>query len=134
MRDERAFVTAVKHLASASVLAAEAILRRQPDVIFINSESSEFYQACCPDERVMAIADFENERRFMALDLVYGHEPRRDVRDYLFRHGLSPDEYAWFMNRDVVNRCIVGLDYYDWNEKVINSEGRVESLGELFGW
>ena len=29
---------------------------------------------------------------------------------------------------------MIGLDYYDWNEKLIDTEGRPQSLGELFGW
>src|SRR5205807_6409277 len=67
---EEAFTTAVKHLAKASVLAAQQILIEHPDAIFINSESSEFYQACCPDDRIVRIADFENQRRYIALDLM----------------------------------------------------------------
>ena len=31
-------------------------------------------------------------------------------------------------------RAILGLDYYEWNEKLINSDGRARDLGELFGW
>jgi len=49
---------------------------------------------------------------------------------------MPADEHAWFMEsgREVAHRCVLGLDYYDWNEKLINSDGHPESLGELFGW
>ena len=136
LRSERGFATAVKHLAKASLLAAEAILLRRPDAVFVNSESSEFFQACCPDEHVVRKADFENERRFIALDLLYGVEPREHVRQYLLDHGMSGEEYDWFMHggRRIAGRCVLGVDYYEWNEKLINSDGRPESLGELFGW
>jgi beta-glucosidase/6-phospho-beta-glucosidase/beta-galactosidase len=133
-RSERAFVTAVKHLAKANILASRAILAERPDAIFINSESSEFFQACCPDKRVVEIADFENERRFIPLDLLYGVTPSERIRGYLRDNGLSSDELDWFMKQRLAERCVLGIDYYEWNEKLINSKGDPEALGELFGW
>jgi beta-glucosidase/6-phospho-beta-glucosidase/beta-galactosidase len=134
LRSERAFVTALKHLAKANVLATQAILREQPAAIFVNSESGEFFQACCPDEKVVEIAAFENERRFIALDLLYGVPPSPRVRRYLQEQGMLAGELEWFMNQRIAERCVLGIDYYEWNEKLINSEGRAEALGELFGW
>src|SRR5919107_5201870 len=64
LRSETGFVTAVRHLARASVLMMQAIARECPDAVVINSESSEFYQPCCPDPEIQGIADFENQRRF----------------------------------------------------------------------
>jgi beta-glucosidase/6-phospho-beta-glucosidase/beta-galactosidase len=134
LRSDRGFVTAIRHVAGASVLAAEAIRRERPDAIFVNSESSEFYQPCCPDREIVRIADFENQRRFIALDLLYGVPVREDVRQYLFANGMPREEYEWFMNQDVKGRAVLGVDYYKWNEKLIDSDGKPESLGELFGW
>jgi beta-glucosidase/6-phospho-beta-glucosidase/beta-galactosidase len=134
LRSERAFVTATRHLARASVLAMQAIARVRPDAIFVNSESSEFYQPCCPEREIRRIADFENQRRFIALDLVYGVPVRADVYAYLLENGMTREEYEWFMGQDVARRAILGLDYYEWNEKLINSDRRAENLGELFGW
>jgi beta-glucosidase/6-phospho-beta-glucosidase/beta-galactosidase len=134
LRSEASFVTAIRHLARASVLMMEAITREQPNVTFINSESSEFYQPCCPDPEIQRIADFENQRRFIALDLVYGVPVRKDVHQYLLQHGMPAEEYEWFMSNKVAERAILGVDYYSWNEKLINSKGRAEALGELFGW
>ena len=134
LRSDRGFVTAIRHVAKASVLAAEAVRRERPDAIFVNSESSEFYQPCCPDREIVRIADFENQRRFIALDLLYGVPVREDVRQYLFANGTPREEYDWFMNRDVKGRAVLGVDYYRWNEKLIDSDGKPESLGELFGW
>lgn len=133
-KDERSFVTAARHLAKAAVLVTQAVRRVRPDVIFVNNESSEFYQPCCPDPDIRHIADFENQRRFIPLDLLYAKAPRDDVRDYLFDNGMPKDEYNWFLSQTVPDRTILGVDYYDWNEKVISTEGHAESLGELFGW
>ena len=134
MTSEKGFVTAVRNVARASTLAMEAILEVRPGAVFINSESSEFHQPCCPDPDIQRTADFENQRRFIALDLLYGVPVRDDIHSYLLDNGMTSDEYDWFMSRDVSKRAILGVDYYEWNEKVINSDGRLEMLGELFGW
>ena len=41
----RAFVTALKHIVKANVLARQAILKVRPDAIFVQSESSEYFHA-----------------------------------------------------------------------------------------
>ena len=69
--------------------------------MFVNSESGEFYQPCCPDPEIRRIADFENERRFLPLDLLYARPVGDDMRAYLTDHGMPADEYAWFMQQDV---------------------------------
>jgi len=134
LRSDQAFVKATCHLAKASVLMMQAIQRERRDVIFVNSESSEFYQACCPDQEIQRIADFENQRRFMALDLLYGLPVRADVYAYLLDHGMSREQYEWFMNQRAARCAVLGVDYYEWNEKLVDSEGKIENLGELFGW
>jgi len=134
LRRERALLNATRNVALASVLAMQAIQRERPDAGFINSESSEFYQPCCPDREIVRIADFENQRRFISMDLIYGVPLRDDIRDYLFTNGMSRDKYAWFMNQNVAERSELGVNYYQWKEKLIDSNGRAESLGQLFGW
>jgi len=133
-QDERAFVTAVHHLAKASVLMMQAIATERPDAVFVNSESGEFYQPCCPDPEIRRIAAFENERRFLPLDLLYARPVHEDTRVYLRQHGMPDEEYAWFMQQEVHRRSILGVDYYEWNEKLIDSNGHAQALGELFGW
>jgi len=134
LRDERAFATAVRHLAKANVLMMRTILQRRPDAVFATSESGELSQACCPDPDVVRIADFENERRFLPLDLVFAHPVSDGMHTHLIDHGMPADEYDWFMRQKVPRRAILGVDYYDWNEKLIDTEGRPQALGELFGW
>jgi beta-glucosidase/6-phospho-beta-glucosidase/beta-galactosidase len=38
------------------------------------------------------------------------------------------------MAREVPRRTILGVDYYEWNEKLIDQDGQTRALGELFGW
>lgn len=134
LKDERAFARAAVNLADACVSMTDAILAVRPDALFINSESSEFSQPCCPDPEIQRIAEFENERRFLPLDLLYAHQVSARMRDYLREHGVSVREYDRFMNRECTRRSIIGIDYYEWNERLIDSTGNAQSLGELFGW
>ena len=43
------FVTALKHIVKANVMAMRAILEVRPDAIFIQSESSEYFHAENPE-------------------------------------------------------------------------------------
>lgn len=132
-RDERSFVTAVFNLAAASVSMSDAILSVRPDVVFLNSESSEFYQPCCPDPKIQSRAEFENDRRFLPLDLIYGHEVSECMLTYLREHGREAD-YRRYLSHDVPRRSVLGVDYYEWNERLIDQSGQARALGELFGW
>lgn len=134
LKSERAFVTAVRHVVKANSLMCREILQRRPDAVLVNSESGEFYQPCCPDPHIVSKAEFENERRFLPLDLLFSRPVSERMRHHLFEHGMPEDEYAWFMRGDVPRRAIIGVDYYDWNEKLIDHDGEAKALGELFGW
>jgi beta-glucosidase/6-phospho-beta-glucosidase/beta-galactosidase len=133
MRDEGAFITASFNLAAASVGMTDAILRARPHAVFVNSESSEFYQPCCPEPKIQELAHIENERRFLPLDLLYAHEVSDGMLDTLREYGRA-EEYRRFRERQVPRRTILGVDYYEWNEKLIDQDGRKLALGELFGW
>ena len=133
LQDEAAFITAAFNLAAASVGMSDAILRARPDAVFINSESSEFYQPCCPDPDIQDRAELENERRFLPLDLLYAHEVSGRMLKCINEFGRS-EEYRRFLAREVPRRTILGVDYYEWNEKLIDQQGRKRALGELFGW
>jgi beta-glucosidase/6-phospho-beta-glucosidase/beta-galactosidase len=133
-RSQKAFVNAVFNLAGASVGMTDAILERRQDAIFVNSESSEFSQPCCPDPEVQRIAELVNEQRFLALDLIYAHKVSDGMRGYLQENDVTDEMLSHFSHREVPRRSILGLDYYEWNEHLIDRQGDALSLGELFGW
>src|SRR5581483_8959963 len=60
---DHAFVTALKHLCKANVMAMRAILEVNHDPTFIQSESSEYFHPDGP--RVIELSHFLNERRFL---------------------------------------------------------------------
>src|SRR5436190_14934194 len=48
LKSDRGFVTALKHLAKANLMAEYAILNAQPAALFVQSESSEYFHAAEP--------------------------------------------------------------------------------------
>src|SRR5690348_4356530 len=134
LRDEGAYARAAWNLANASIRMSDAILKRRSDAVFINSESSEFYQPCCPDEHVQQVAEAANERRFLPLDLIYAHELNPRMRKLLCEQGIAGKDIDALAHRAVPRRSILGIDYYEWNERLIDRQGNARALGELFGW
>jgi beta-glucosidase/6-phospho-beta-glucosidase/beta-galactosidase len=134
LHDEGAYARAAWNLADATIRMSDAILERAPDAIFINSESSEFYQPCCPDPHVQKAAEEANDRRFLPLDLIYAHPLSKRMHDLLCSQGISTNEIERLGRREVPRRSILGVDYYEWNERLIDREGKPLALGELFGW
>src|SRR5262249_33459404 len=62
LNTDRAFVTALKNIVRANVLAMERILEVRPDAIFIQSESSEYFHADNPE--AIRPAELLNAQRF----------------------------------------------------------------------
>ncbi|WP_457795919.1 family 1 glycosylhydrolase [Methylocystis sp. S23] len=129
---DRGFVTALKHVVRANVLAMHAILAVRPDAIFVQSESTEYFHAENP--RAIEPAEKLNERRFLSLDLNYGRCVNSEMFRFLMDNGMSPEEYDFFMRKHLKSHCIMGNDYYWRNEHNVTAEGRTSSSGEIFGY
>ena len=134
LKSDRAYVTALKNCVRASLLAKAAILRVQPSAIFIESESSEYFHAVAPEAG--GYAEIYNERRFLSLDLSYGHDVKARCYLYLMDNGVTRDEYDWMMENGRKSKpfCIMGTDYYWTNEHYIDAEGEITPSGEIFGY
>lgn len=132
LTDDRSFVTALKHLCKANVMAMNAILQIQPEAVFVQSESSEYFHPENP--HCLKHAEFLNEKRFLSLDLTYGFKVCSTMYEYLLRNGMPKEEYHWFLNTDIKTRCIMGNDYYVTNEHIVHANGTTSSAGEIFGY
>jgi beta-glucosidase/6-phospho-beta-glucosidase/beta-galactosidase len=132
LSSDRAFVTALKHLSRANVLAMQAILDVRPDAVFVQSESSEYFHADGP--RALPRAEFLNERRLLALDLTYGVPVSALMYQYLLDNGMTREEYEWFARNQVKANCVMGNDYYITNEHLVNENGTTARAGEVFGY
>jgi beta-glucosidase/6-phospho-beta-glucosidase/beta-galactosidase len=129
---ERSFVTALKHLCMANTLAINAILKVQPDAIFIQSESSEYFHPAKPEAQ--KVADFLNQKRFLSLDLIFGHPVSVSMYEFLLDNGMTKEEYHWFDGNRMKASMVMGNDYYITNEHLVRSDGSTEPSGEIFGY
>jgi beta-glucosidase/6-phospho-beta-glucosidase/beta-galactosidase len=132
LADDRHFVTALKHLCKANILATQAILKLRPDAVFIQSESAEYFHPEDPSCR--ELAKILNEKRFLSLDLVYGSPISVPMYEYLLGNGMTKSEYQWFMDNASKVRCIMGNDYYITNEHLVREDGSTIASGEIFGY
>ena len=135
LSDDKYYVTALKNLCKANLMAMNEILRVQPDAIFIQSESSEYFHA--EDPSCQKQADFLNQKRFLSLDLTYGYPISAVMYEYLLDHGMTRKEYHWFANNFssyMKTRCVMGNDYYITNEHMVHPDGSTSASGEIFGY
>ncbi|RYZ95450.1 MAG: glycoside hydrolase family 1 protein, partial [Proteobacteria bacterium] len=132
LKSDQGFVTALKHIVKANVLAMDAILKVRPDAIFIQSESSEYFHADNP--AAIKPAEIANSRRFLSLDLNYGRRVDSEMYEYLMDNGMTRDEYHFFLGRGLKRHCIMGNDYYQTNEHRVSADGSTRAAGEVFGY
>jgi beta-glucosidase/6-phospho-beta-glucosidase/beta-galactosidase len=133
MTGDQAFVTALKHIVKANVLAMSCLLEIRPDAFFVQSESSEYFHAENP--AAIPPAEFMNARRFLSLDLNYGRLIESDMYEYLTDNGMTRDEYHFFLNRSSLrHHCIMGNDYYITNEHRVRADGFTTAAGDVFGY
>ncbi|NDP28855.1 MAG: glycoside hydrolase family 1 protein [Flavobacterium sp.] len=129
---DRNFVTALKNIVKANVLAMNSILEIRKDAIFIQSESSEYYHASNPDS--IRPAELRNSQRFLSLDLNYGRRVDSEMFEFLIDNGMTREEYHFFMKNNLKHYCIMGNDYYITNEHRVFPDGTTTASGEIFGY
>ena len=132
LKSDRAFVTALKHIVKANVLAMRAILDVRPDAIFIQSESSEYFHAENP--RAIKPAEIMNAKRFLSLDLNYGRRVDSEMYEFVMDNGMTREEYHFFLRSNLKHHCIMGNDYYITNEHRVTANGQRIPAGEVFGY
>jgi dTDP-4-dehydrorhamnose reductase len=117
-RDDRSFVTALLNECRATVLAIEAIRRIRPDAALVQTEDAGATRS------TPALADqaaFENERRWLSLDLLAGRVTRaHPLREYLCR--IVPErEIEWLEDHPAVPD-IVGVNYYVTSDRYLDEQ------------
>ena len=132
LSSDRAFVTALKHIVKANLLAMHAILAVRPDALFIQSESSEYFHAENP--KAIKPAEILNAERFLSLDFNYGIRVNSEMYEFLTDNGMTREEYHFFLSNHVKHHCIMGNDYYATNEHRVAPDGSTRAAGEVFGY
>src|SRR6266576_2681868 len=132
LRSERGFITALKHLVAANLLANAAIARHRPDAIFVQSESAEYthHVVTAPSHAVK----LRNKLIFLSLDLLYSKSPDADVLMFAQDNGLTRDEFMWFMRTAPSGFQVMGNDYYGHNEKLLLPDGTMTYGEDVLGW
>lgn len=120
-QSDRAFVRALLNQVWGTVLAMRAIRKRRPGAELVHTEDLGFVRST-PDLAYQA--DFENARRFLGLDLLYGRVDRRHpLYGYLRRSGAGEHELERFRER-ACTPDVLGFNYYVTGERFLDS--RVE--------
>ena len=132
LKDDRAYVTAFKHLAASSILGCHAIAERRHDAVIIHSESAEYIH----EMKASATPHFQlvNKFKFLSLDLLFAHPPDADVLLWMLDNGLTREEYDWFMRGDPPGYQVLGIDYYGRNEHIIKPDGTRFEAEDVMGW
>ena len=120
-RDDRSFARALVNQVWGTVLAMRAIRAVIPGAELIQTEDLGHVRST-PDLKYQA--DFENERRFLSLELLMGRvSPGHPLFDYLTEAGIPERELELLAERPCPPD-IVGFNYYVTGERFLDS--RVE--------
>ncbi|HEV2124977.1 MAG TPA: family 1 glycosylhydrolase, partial [Chloroflexota bacterium] len=133
-KSDRAMITAHANMCRATLLATERILKHRPDAVFFQSETTEVFYEQWPETR-QEVA-FHNQLRFLTFDFLYGHPPTAEILLFLMENGVEKENYRWFMEhgRRAAPHCVMGMDYYSANERLIHPDGREQEIGPVLGW
>ena len=119
-------------MAACSILGCHAIAERRHDAIIIHSESAEYIhemRATVSEHTILA-----NKAKFVSLDLLYAHPLDAEMLLHAMDHGLTREEYAWFMRGDPPGYQVLGIDYYGRNEHIIKPDGTQFEAEDVMGW
>jgi beta-glucosidase/6-phospho-beta-glucosidase/beta-galactosidase len=120
------FVPMIVTVCHTICLAARLLDRLVPGVRFLHVDSCERHTAL--DEASLAHAWFENERRFLALDLILGRVGAdHPLRDYLLAYGATARQIDWFADHPARVDGL-GLDYYSHSELAWRKGGAERAL------
>jgi beta-glucosidase len=118
---DRAFVRALDNTVTCAVEGMARIRERRSDAIFLQSDACEAFRPAQP--AAAALASFRQERGYLPFDLTYGRPIEGPMRRWLLRAGMSAERLAWFEAKGSSENCIVGLDYYEANERLVDVDG-----------
>lgn len=119
LRDDLMFVKALIHQCRATVLAMQAIRQINPQAQLVQTED---LGKIFSTPLLAYQAQFENDRRWLSLDLLYGRVNRsHPLWNYLLTAGIEVDELLWFQD----NACppdIIGINRYVCGDRFIDEQ------------
>lgn len=116
-RDDRTFVRALLSQVRGIGLAMKKIREVNPRAQLIQTEDMGFTRST---DELRYQADFENERRWLSLDLLAGAVTRsHPLYGYLLRAGASESELAQFVEKPCPPD-VIGINYYVTSERFLD--------------
>ncbi|MGI8565999.1 MAG: family 1 glycosylhydrolase [Pyrinomonadaceae bacterium] len=134
LKTDKAMIMAHANMCRATLLAIEGILNVRPDAVFFQSEAAEQFYERFPETRERV--EHLNELRFMTFDFLYGHSPSAKFLLYLMDNGATRKMFDWFMEHGAraAPHCVMGMDYYAANERLVHLDEHEEEVGPVLGW
>ena len=116
-RDDRQFLTALVAQCRATILSIRAIRRINPDAKLVQTEDLGRVYAT---PHLAYQADYENERRWLTFDLLFGRVTRHHPWHRRFlAHGIPKADLDLFLDDDV-RPDIVGINHYLTSERFLD--------------
>jgi dTDP-4-dehydrorhamnose reductase len=128
-RDDQSFLTALLAQCRAIVLAMNAIRQVNPLAELVQTEDAGSTRST---PAVAAQATFENDRRWISLDLITGRvTPDHPLWSYLASSGSRRDDLGWLQEHHA-RPAIVGLNYYVTSDRFLDDRLHLHPL-ESYG-
>lgn len=128
----RSFVRALDNTVTCAIEGMRVIRQRRSDAIFLQSDACMGYRALDPaNPRSQQWATFLQERSWLGFDLTYGRRVSSRMRTWLRGSGMSPERLRWLESNGNDDNCIVGLDYYEGNERLVAEDGAATTADRL---
>ena len=131
-KDDKSFITAIKHLVKANVMGMIEILKRRArrdlhpvGIVGIFSRRQPGRDRPRGSVEPDAVP---------LLDLNYGRRVDSGMYQFLLDNGMAREEYEWFLEHRLKQHCILGNDYYQLNEHRVFADGHTVAAGETFGY
>ena len=116
-QQDRSFVRMVINQCRAIVLSMQAVRRINPASKYVHTDDGGTVYSTPP---LAYQATFENHRRDLALDLLFGRvDSAHPLCDYLLNNGVTFAELEWFAAQDVTPDTI-GIDYYATSDRYLD--------------
>ena len=118
-RSDASFVRMLMHECRAAVMAMAAIRSVIPGARYMHTDDMGVISS---SPQLAYQAAFENERQFVALDLISGRVvPGHPMRRYLMCHGATAAELAWF-EEHATSPDVVAGDYYITSDRHLDDD------------
>jgi dTDP-4-dehydrorhamnose reductase len=116
-RSDRSFVAALLNQCRAIVEAMRRIRREAPEARLIQTEDAASTRGT---PALTAQVAFDNERRWLSLDLISGRvDAAHPLSEYVRANGASPDDLDWLIARAIVPD-VIGLNYYATSDRYLD--------------